>query len=235
MYFGQSCWNCRFSASKIESFPTTFGQSNCVEEKLQFTPFWCGPKQGCSDSVRAGIIESHNFFCLTSYPGEISHLNSANWDLSNDISLLVVCRRNIALHTSSHLTPTEAWQKAVSTTFEGCKVLSKVRLENFTQVFGVGQIFEERATHGSGRIVLQTCSDLSKPLWTCPNLFTIQWPCTLVAQCHVLHFRRLLFFSLTSYPAGIAYFSLPNRELSNGVRLRELYWNRNANPSRSPC
>ena len=76
--------------------------------KLQFTPFWGGPKLGCSDSLRAGIIESHNFFFLRSYPGEISHSNSANQELSNDVSLLEVLPRKVALHTSSHLTPTEA-------------------------------------------------------------------------------------------------------------------------------
>ena len=38
-----------------------------------------------------------------------------------------------------------------------------------------------------------------------------------------LHFQKLLFFSLTSYPAEIAYFNLPNQELSNFVRLMELY------------
>ena len=70
---------------------------------------------------------------------------------------------------------------------------------------------------------------------TCPNLSTIQWPCTLVSQCHFLHFRTLLFFSLTSYPGEIAYFNLPNRELSNGAQVMELYWNRNVEPSRSPC
>ena len=67
-----------------------------------------------------------------------------------------------------------------------------------------------------------------------PNLSTIQWPCTLVAQSF-LHFQKLLFFSLTSYPAAIAYLNLPNRELSIGVRLMKLYWNRNVNPSGGPC
>ena len=70
---------------------------------------------------------------------------------------------------------------------------------------------------------------------TCPNLSTTQWPCTLSAQCLFLHFRMLLFFSITSYPAEIAYFNSPNRELSNDVRVMELYWNRNVDPSRSPC
>ena len=57
---------------------------------------------------------------------------------------------------------------------------------------------------------------------TCPNLSTIQWPCTLSAQRIFLHFRMLLFFSITSYPAEIAYFNSPNRELSNGVSVVEL-------------
>ena len=50
-----------------------------------------------------------------------------------------------------------------------------------------------------------------------------------------LHFRTLLFFSLTSYPGEIAYFNSPNRQLSNGARVIELYSNRNVDPSRSPC
>ena len=41
-----------------------YGLSNSGEEKSQFTPFWGGPKSGWSDSIRAGIIESHNFFVL---------------------------------------------------------------------------------------------------------------------------------------------------------------------------
>ena len=48
----------------MESFLTPYGLSNFGEEKLQFTPFWGGPKPGCSDGLRAGIIESHNFFVL---------------------------------------------------------------------------------------------------------------------------------------------------------------------------
>ena len=48
----------------MESFQTPYRLSDSGEEKLQFTPFWGGPKLGCSDSVRPGIIESHNFFVL---------------------------------------------------------------------------------------------------------------------------------------------------------------------------
>ena len=48
----------------MESFLTPYGLSNSGEEKLQFTPFGGGPKLVCSDGLRAGNIESHNFFLL---------------------------------------------------------------------------------------------------------------------------------------------------------------------------
>ena len=48
------------------------------------------------------------FFSLTSYPGEIAYFNSPNQELSNDVSLLEVLPRKVALHTSSHLRPIEA-------------------------------------------------------------------------------------------------------------------------------
>ena len=91
----------------LESFRTIFRRWCSGEEKFQFTPFWGGPKPVCSDGLRTGTIESHNFFCFRSYPGEISHSNSPNRELSNDLSDVVVRRRKVALHTSSHLTPTE--------------------------------------------------------------------------------------------------------------------------------
>ena len=139
--------------------------------------------------------------------------------------------RKVALHTNSHLTPHEAWRKAVSTTPDGRRVSSEVRLENCTQVLGEGQIW--RACDSRLRkIVLHTCSDLSKPVQTCSQYRDyVRW----LRHVIFLHFRRLSFFSLTSYPGEIAYFSSPNRELSNGTRLVEGYWNRNVDPSRSPC
>ena len=45
----------------------------------------------------------------------------------------------------------------------------------------------------------------------------------------------LLFFGLTSYPGENAYFNSPNRGLSNGVGLVELYRSKIVDPSRSPC
>ena len=45
------------------------------------------------------VRKRHNFFCLKSYPGEISHSNSPNRELSNDLSDVVVRQRKVALHT----------------------------------------------------------------------------------------------------------------------------------------
>ena len=50
----------------MESFLTPYGLSNSGEEKLQFTPFWGGPKLVCSDGLCTGTIESQNFFVLGS-------------------------------------------------------------------------------------------------------------------------------------------------------------------------
>ena len=137
--------------------------------------------------------------------------------------------RKVALQTSSHFTPIEAWRSAVSSTSEGRRVSSELRLENCTQIWGVGQIL----TACDSRLRKNSASHLFWLVRTCLNLSTIQWPCTLVAQYQFLYFRKLLFFGLTSYPAEIAYFISPNRELSNGLGLVELNWNRNVDPSRS--
>ena len=132
--------------------------------------------------------------------------------------------------TSSHLPPTEAWRSPDSTTSEGRRVSSGGTVRKLHT--GRWAKFEERATHGWGKIVHHNCSDLPRLVRT---LRTIQWPCTLVLQCHFLHFRTLLFFGLTSYPAEIAYFNSPNWELFNGVRVMALYWSKIVDPSRSPC
>ena len=48
----------------MESFLTPYGLSNSGQEKLQFTPFWGGPKPGCSDGLCTGTIVTRNFFVL---------------------------------------------------------------------------------------------------------------------------------------------------------------------------
>ena len=90
------------------------------------------------------------------------------------------------------------------------------------------------------KVLLHTCFHLFKPVHTSSHITPIRlWWCTLVPQLQFLiqfsHFKICFCFSLTSYPAEIAYFRSPNRELSNFVRLMELYRNKIVNPSRSPC
>ena len=96
--------------------------------------------------------------------------------------------------TSHQFTPYANWSatKHCFTTLEGGRLPSEVRLENCTQVWGWAN-FGHRATHGGGKIALHTCSDLSKLVRTCLNQSVRQWPCMLIAQCHFLHFRMLLF------------------------------------------
>ena len=124
----------------------------------------------------------------------------------------------VALHTSSHLTPTEAWRSPDSTISEGRRVSSEVRLENCTQVWGVGQIWtacDSRLRKNSASHLfwlVQTCRNLSEPVHNTVTMYARR-------VMSFLHFRMLLFFGLTSYPAEIVYFNSPNEELSNGVRV----------------
>ena len=103
----------------------------------------------------------------------------------------------------------------------------------FFHYFGVSYSFKRstiRKLHaglGVGQILTACDSRLKKSnnshlFWlvrTCLNLSTIQRPCTLIVQCHFLHFWMVLFFSLTSYLAEIAFISSPDGELSNSMQL----------------
>ena len=88
----------------MKSFLTPYGLPNSGLEMLQFTPIWGGPKPGCSDGLSTGTIESHNFFVLGPI---LSHSNSPKLELSNDLADVVMRGRKVALHSISHLTPTE--------------------------------------------------------------------------------------------------------------------------------
>ena len=69
--------------------------------------FGVGPGEAGQTAFMPDLSKVVTFF-LMSYHGDISHSNSAKRELSNDISLLEVRRRKVALHTSSHLMPIEA-------------------------------------------------------------------------------------------------------------------------------
>ena len=75
--------------------------------------------------------------------------------------------------------------------------------------------------------LVQTCLNLSGPVH---NRVTMYDRCAM----SFLHFQKLLFFSLPSYPAEIAYLNSLNRELSNGVQDMVLFWSNIVGHSRSP-
>ena len=170
-------------------------------------------------------------FWLRSYPGEISHSNSPNRELSNDLSDVVVWRRKVALHTSSHLTPTEVWRSPDSTTSEGRRILSKVRLVNCTQVWGWAK-FEERGTHGWGKILLHTYSDLSRLVRTYAQYTD-----------HVRSSRNVIFCTFErSYSSVLRPILVKLHILTRLIEifsmvyeLMALYWSKIVDPSRSPC
>ena len=229
---GSSCWNWEL-----------FNDVRLVQVgrgMLRLTSFWGWLRRSWWDRLSARIIESHNVFCLTSYPDEISHSNCRAFQ-----RLLEVWRKKVALHTSSHLTPIEAWPKVVllpilvkfdiwtrlierfPTTYshwmcaeeklhltpvytlrhlrcDGGTFPPLRRVVDFRARYGlktarrfVGGPNLEGVRHGWGKIGLHTCSELSKPVRSCSNLFTIHWPCTLVPQCHFFAISKA--FILQSY------------------------------------
>ena len=145
----------------MESFLTPYGLSNSGQEKLQFTPFWGGPKPVSSDGLRAGTIESHNFFILGPILVKF-HIRTLLFERFQTFFRTWWCgKKKVVLDTSSHLMPTEAWRSPDSTTSEGRRVSSEVRFGNCSQVWGWAK-FEERGSHGWGKIALHTCSDLPR-------------------------------------------------------------------------
>ena len=122
----------------------------------------------------------------------------------------------------------------VSTTSEGRGISSEVRLENCTQVLGVGQ----KWTACDSRLRKNIASHLFWPFQTCPNLFKpVHNTVTMYAR------RAMSFFALSNALLLQCYvvscwnctFNSPNTELSNFIQLMELYWSKIVDPSRSPC
>ena len=113
--FGQSCWNCIFKLPRSRAF-----------NDIRLVELWRW-KSGSHTFLwwsQVGLLRQRlcrnyrmpSLFCLRYHPGEIAHLDSANRELSNEIQPVEARGRKVALHTSSHLMPTEAEWSAVSTT-----------------------------------------------------------------------------------------------------------------------
>ena len=131
----------------IESFPTTFWTWRCPKEKLHCTPFWGGPKPGCSDSVRTRIIKCHNFFVLGRILVEF-HIRTRLIESFPTTFRTGWCAKGklhfTPVHTLCQLKRDEA---LIPPLRRGRRVSSEVWLGNCTQVWGWAR-FEERGTHG---------------------------------------------------------------------------------------
>ena len=133
--FGQSCWNCIFKLLRSTAFQRRTACPIAAKKSGNSHLFGVVPSRAAQTAFVSELSKTITF-CLRSCPGEISHSNSAYQELSNDVSVLVVRRRKVALHTISPLTPTEVWRSAVSTTWEGRRVSSEVPSDTCMRVLG---------------------------------------------------------------------------------------------------
>ena len=135
--FGPSCWNCIFKLARWRAFQRRTACPSAVKKSCGSHLFWVGPGK-TDEAAFVQELSKAITFLSKSYPNEVSHSSWANQELSTAILAVEMRRRKVALHTSSHLTPIEAWWRSVSTTSEGHGVSREVQLENCTQVFGGG-------------------------------------------------------------------------------------------------
>ena len=107
-------------------------------------------------------------------------------------------------------------------------------LRNLHAGLGVGQIW----TACDSRLRKSSASHVFWLVQTCPNLpEPVRNTVTMYAP------RAMSFFALSNALILQSYvlscwnciFNSPNWDLSNSVRVMELYWNRNVDPSRGPC
>ena len=127
------------SASEIYSFLTLYGFSNSGQGKLQFTLISGGLKPVCSDGLRPGTIESHNFFVLGPILVKF-HIRTRLIESFRTIFLTWWCGEEklhfTPFHTLRQLKRDEALIPPLRRVVE---FRAGVRLGNCSQVWGVGQ------------------------------------------------------------------------------------------------
>ena len=146
----------------MESFLTPYGLSNSGQEKLQFTPFWGGPKLVCSDGLRAGTMESYNFFVLGPILVKF-HIRTCLIESFRTIYWTWWCGEEKLHFTPVHTLHQLKRDEALFPPLKRVRGLSEVRLENCTQVWGVGQIW--RAS--DSRLMKNSTSHLAWLVQTC--------------------------------------------------------------------
>ena len=131
------------------------------------------------------------------------------------------------------------WKKVWAPLFFLCYVLScwkmhisALLIENFPREYGWWSWAKEtfsRATHGWGKIALQTCSDLSEPVRTCPQY-----------NDHVCSSRHVIFCTFEcSYSSVLRPIQLKlhllTRLIESVPMVYRLWRSKIVDPSRSPC
>ena len=139
--FGQSCWNCIYKLQKLTAFERRTvcriaAMKSCISHL-----FGGGPKPNCSDSFRAGIIESHNFFVLGPILVKF-HIRTRLIESFPTIFRLWCCAEKSC--TSNQVTPyaNRSVTKRVSTNSEGRRVSNEVPAVTCTRVLGGRQNLE---------------------------------------------------------------------------------------------
>ena len=158
----------------MESFLTPYSFSSSGQGKLQFTLIWGGLKPVCSDGLRAGTIESHNFFVLGPILVKF-HIRTRLIESLRTIFWTWWCGEEKLHFTLVHTLRQLKHDEALIPPFRRVvEFRAGVRLGNCTQVWGWAK-FEERGTHGWGKIVLHTwltSPNLSKPVHNTVPMYT---------------------------------------------------------------
>ena len=137
---GQSCWNYIFKHPRWRAFKRRTaclipGKKSCSSHL-----FGGGPKPGCSDRLRVGIIKSHNFFVLGPIMVKF-HVRTRLIESFPATFLFWCCPEKSC--TAHHFTLYANWSvtKRCFHHLEGRRVSSKVPADTCTPVLGVGKIW----------------------------------------------------------------------------------------------
>ena len=107
--FGETCWNCIFNLPRSRAFQQRTARPRAAEKSGSSHLFVVVAARAGKKAYELEWSKAI-FFCLTSYPDAIAHSNSADWELLNDLRLVKLRQRKVALtpvHTLCYVEPDE--------------------------------------------------------------------------------------------------------------------------------
>ena len=138
--FGPSCWNCTFKLPRSRAFQRRTACPSAAKKSCGSHLFWVGPGEADETTFVQELLKAVTFL-----PYVLSWWNfMSEPGLSRAFQRRIICGGAPKKSCTSHqCTPYANWSvtKGCFHHLEGCRVLSEVRLENCTQVLGVGQIW----------------------------------------------------------------------------------------------